>query len=64
MFLFEGSRGIQRGQGESKDTKGRLRWVNGGQELTSWGLEASGRVKDGSRGDHEEPRGVKFKLNL
>ena len=34
MFLFEGSRGIQRGQGESKDTKGMLRWVNGGQELT------------------------------
>jgi hypothetical protein len=47
--FFEGSRGIQRGQGESKDTKGMLRWVNGGQELTRVGSRGAKWRQEESR---------------
>ena len=49
MFLFEGSRGIQRGQGESKDTKGMLRCVNRGQELTRVGSRGAKWRQEESR---------------
>ena len=49
--------GIKKGQGESKETMGMLRWVNGGQEETKgesrgakWGQEGTRMVQGAKRG--------------